>query len=111
MSYFAKLIGCRGLRVTYVPNGLPKRHAARILEIYGPHETDWLNTIRSIAVIADGKKWEFATGGTPQPFERVERYKKWKLSDRFTAEMLAEYLSSLGCVSSKKTFIAPTAQS
>ena len=44
VSYLARVIGCRGVRATLVPEGgdqLP----ARIFELYGPTETDCLNYV------------------------------------------------------------------
>lgn len=51
---------------------------------------------RSIAALNDGGRWVFEESGTRYPFERTERYEAKRKRDRFTAEMLADYLSHFG---------------
>ncbi len=96
MSYMAEQIGCRGVKAVYVPEGLVGRYPARILEMYAPHRTDWLNIVRTWAAIADGNNWTFETSGTIQPFERLEQYHKDPVSERFTPRMLELYLDRMG---------------
>ena len=64
-------------------------------ELFGPEKTDFLNYIRSISAANDGGRWRFATNGTPQPFEKLERYSVKKIADRLTPELLADYCKAL----------------
>ncbi len=113
-SYLAQQIGCRGLRVTVVPNTIRRhedtwqgRYGATVLEIYGPENTYFLNYIRAICALNDGGRWSFDTGGTPLPFEDLERYKARRIKDRFTPEMLHDYLIELGLHPFDENFYLP----
>lgn len=110
MSFLAEQIGCRGLRVVNVPNGIGKGggYGATILEIYGPkQEGQALNYIRSIAAANDGGRWVFELDGTPQPFEEPEKYKARLVRDRFTPEMLDRYLRALKISAFDESFYLP----
>ncbi len=112
ISYLAQRIGCRGLRVTAISDEREarrirgRRDAATILEIYEPHQTDWLNIGRSIAMVKD-ERWTFELGGTEQPFEEPENYAKTLIKDRFTLEMLDRYLRALGIGAFDESFYMP----
>ena len=47
---------------------------------------------RLIRIMKDGPRWDFFTMGTPLSFEKTENYKKRRIKDRFTEELLLEYL-------------------
>lgn len=107
VSYLARTIGCQGLRVTYVPDGsAPLRHPARLFELYGPDQTDWLNVVRSVGVLSD-KRWVFHAAGAVQPFEQTDRYTLKSVKDRFTPEMLDAYLKVLGVRAFHEDFYLP----
>jgi len=114
MAYLARLIGCRGLRIVAVPNtirgtGMAQtgRYGAVMLELYGPHDTDWLNYVRTIAAANDGGRWVFQQSGTPFPFEDIERYNARRVKDRFTFEMLQQYAQELGLAPFDESFYLP----
>jgi hypothetical protein len=99
MSYLAGQLKCRGIRVVAVPHTMREasrtakgRYGATILEVYG---TDG-KTVRSICAANDGGKWVFYQSGQPFLFERTERYKERRVKDRFTFELLDEYLRGIG---------------
>lgn len=94
LSYLALTIGCRVIRIVDTPEGSGSLGAS-VLEIYGPHDTDYLNYIRSIAAYNEGKKWRFETQGPPLPFEDLESYRRRRIRDRFTPDMLRQYVSAL----------------
>jgi hypothetical protein len=101
MSHLAKVLGCRGLRVVAVPDTITRRrdrgrYGATVLELYGPDDREFLNYIRSVAVVNDGGKWKFVEAGAPLAFEEPMRYKLRAVRDRFTPEMLERYLLALG---------------
>lgn len=102
MGYLARHMKTRGLAVTAIPHtaGSPGieggRYGAVSFEMVGPERTHFLNYIRSIAVVFNGRKWEFALGGEAQPFEDVDAYRARKATERFTFEMLDRYCRSLG---------------
>jgi len=99
MRYMARTLGCRSMRVGAVPHTLREnkgRYGIVVLEVYGPRQTDWLNRLRTIYVANDGGRWVFGQSGEPFPFEKVEQYQARRLRDRFTFDMLEEYLRHLG---------------
>jgi hypothetical protein len=46
--------------------------------------------------VNDGGRWKFGTNGEPLPFENLRQYETRRIQDRFTLEMLAQYLGSFG---------------
>jgi len=110
MRYMARTLGCRGLRVVAVPHTLRKdkgRYGAVMLEVYGPHQTDWLNYVRALGASNDGGRWVFDQSGEPFPFEKVEQYQTRRVRDRFTFDMLKEYLHHLGLSPFQEDFYLP----
>jgi hypothetical protein len=110
MSYMAEAISCRGLRVVAVPHTLRKRkgrYGAVMLEVYGPHPTAWINTVRAVSASDDGGHWVFDECGEPFPFEKVEQYRQRRVRDRFTFDMLREYLQHLGLSAFEESFYLP----
>lgn len=114
MSYLARRLGCRGMRVTAVPDtiegelkGAKGDYGAMVLEVYGPERTDFLNRQRSIGAVHDGDRWDFSAGGTPFPFEETERYRARRIRDRFTFDMLERYLRHLGLSPFEEEFYLP----
>ncbi len=115
MSYLAQQIGCRGLRVTAVPNTIRRhedkwqgRYGATVLEVYGPESIiNFSNCVRAISALNDGGRWSFDTVGIPLPFEDLERYKARRVRDRFTPELLRDYLAALGLRPFEEDFYWP----
>ncbi len=56
----------------------------------------FLNVQRSIFAANDGGRWKFGANGQPFDFEQLERYKARQIQDRFTPEMLDDYLQHFG---------------
>ncbi|HYH95037.1 hypothetical protein [Hyalangium sp.] len=110
MGYMARTLGCRGLRVVAVPHSLRKdqgRYGAVMLEVYGPHQTHWLNYLRTIYAANDGGRWVFGQSGEPFPFEKLEQYQARRVRDRFTFDMLKDYLRHLGLSPFEQDFYLP----
>jgi len=110
MGYMARTVGCRGLRVVAVPHTLRKdkgRYGAVMLEVYGPHQTHARNYLRTLYVANDGGRWVFGQSGEPFPFEKVEQYQSRRVRDRFTFDMLKQYLSHLGLAPFEQAFYLP----
>jgi hypothetical protein len=106
----AEALGCRGLRVVAVPHTYRKgkgRYGAVALSVYGPHQTDWLNFVRTVSALNDGGPWIFDQSGEPFPFERLEQYQARRVRDRFTFDMLREYLHHLGLSPFEEDFYLP----
>jgi hypothetical protein len=105
VSYLAEKIGCRGVRVSWVPNTIRRdlnaKHGWRgnygsvIFDVFGPKPNPILNYLRTVELVNDGGKWEFIANGKPFDFEQTERYKLPRKTDRFTPEMLENYLKNL----------------
>jgi hypothetical protein len=103
VGHLSKVLKCHGLLVNYTPDRSQKAgkdglqiYGAVTFTLYGPGETDWLNRIRHVGATTDVGGWEFAAEGEVQPYERTENYRKRKVADRFTAEMLESYCAALG---------------
>ncbi|XXF77959.1 hypothetical protein P2318_33645 [Myxococcaceae bacterium GXIMD 01537] len=110
MAYMARTLGCRGVRVVAVPHTLREdkgRHGAVMFEVYGPRSTDGRNSMRTLYAANDGGRWVFGQSGEPFPFEEPERYQARKVRDRFTLNMLAEYLRHLGLSPFAEDFYLP----
>jgi hypothetical protein len=103
VGHLPTVLKCRGLEVVCAPDR-SDRHAkdglqiwgAVVFTLYGSEKTDWLNRIRHVGVTKDVGGWEFAAGGEIQPYEQTENYRKRKVAERFTAEMLESYCAALG---------------
>ena len=114
MRHMARTLGCRGLRVVAVPNTIRRdkgRYGAVMLEVYGPHQTHWLNHVRTLYASNDGGRWVFGQSGEPFPFEQPERYQAKRVRDRFTFEMLKDYLHHLGLSPFEEDFYLPQGSS
>lgn len=63
---------------------------------------------RSIwSIRGDDGEWEFGTLGDVQPFERSEYYQRENVIDRFTVEILNEYLQALDIHAFDSDFYCP----
>ncbi|MFE8603033.1 hypothetical protein [Archangium violaceum] len=110
MRHMARTVGCRGMRVVAVPHTYRNgegRYGAVMLDVYGPHQTDWLNYIRALGASNDGGRWVFDQAGEPFPFEKLEQYQARRVRDRFTFDMLKEYLRHLGLSPFEEGFYLP----
>lgn len=110
MGYMAEALGCRGLRVVAVPHTLRKksgRYGAVILEVYGPRQATGRNDLRTLYAANDGGRWVFGQSGEPFPFEKAEQYKASRVRDRFTFDLLKEYLLHLGLSPFEEDFYLP----
>jgi len=111
MSYMARRLSIRCLRVVAVPHTLRGdrgRYGAVMLEVYGPEQPGKIsNTVRALAAANDGGRWVFEQSGEPFPFEQVEQYQARRVRDRFTFEMLKDYLRHLGLAPFEEDFYLP----
>jgi hypothetical protein len=82
-----------------------------MLTVYAPHQTHWLNCLRVVSASNDGGPWVFQQSGEPFPFEKLERYQARKVRDRFTFDMLKEYLQHLGLSPFDEHFYLPEGSS
>jgi len=99
VGYLARTKRWHGVVVTYIPDSAdasPERFGARQLELFGPVATDFLNYVRTISVVREGSRWRFDATGTVQDFEDEKAYRKRRVADRFTPEMLRDYATALG---------------
>lgn len=94
-SLAARELGVVALRATSTGPSTHGFHGT-ILEVFDPEAEDQLRCRRSIAAADDGGRWIFEQFGSPFEFERVSAYSLRRVRDRFTAEMLSDYLSALG---------------
>jgi hypothetical protein len=112
MSTMARRLSIRCLRVVAVPHTLGKHQGGRyggvMLGVYGPEQPGKIsNTVRALAAANDGGRWVFEQSGEPFPFEQVEQYQARRVRDRFTFEMLKDYLRNLGLAPFEEDFYMP----
>jgi hypothetical protein len=112
MSVMARRLSIRCLRVVAVPHTQRKnqgvRYGAVMLDVFGPKQPGKIhNYVRALEVANDGGHWVFEQEGEPFPFEQVERYQARRVRDRFTFEMLKDYLRHLGLAPFEEDFYLP----
>jgi hypothetical protein len=95
LGFLAERLGAQAVVVTSVPDS-PGRYGARQLELFAPIPTDFLNYVRTISVVREDSGWRFDADGTVQDFEDVGAYRRRRVVDRFTDDMLVEYAAALG---------------
>lgn len=97
MSYLARQMDVLAMRICCTPDRAA--YPATIWEVYAPEALGGdppLGCRRSIAVMNDGGRWIFEESGVRYPFEQVECYSARRKRDRFTGEMLRDYLRHFG---------------
>jgi len=111
MRSLARRLSIRCLRVVAVPHtlrGNQGRYGAVMLDVFGPEQPGKLhNYVRALGASNDGGRWVFDQEGEPFPFEQVERYQARRVRDRFTFEMLKDYLRHLGLAPFEEDFYMP----
>lgn len=97
MSCLAERMGVLAMRVCCTPDNAI--YPATIWELYAPESLGGRPPLfyrRSIAAANDGGRWVFEESGERFPFEQVERYSEHRKRDRFTRQMLRDYLTHFG---------------
>lgn len=99
VSHLARALGTHGVAIVSIPQdeyGQRVRWGARQFEMFGPIATDFVNFVRTISVVNEGGRWRFDANGTVQDFEDVTAYRRRRVADRLTNEMLEKYARALG---------------
>jgi hypothetical protein len=94
-SLAARELDCRAVRAVCVRDG-EDEFPARIMEVFGPDGSGPLLARRAITAANDGGEWVFETTGEPLPFERLDQYDRRRKTERFTSDLLYQYLRQLG---------------
>jgi hypothetical protein len=97
MSVLSKRLDTLAMRVCCSPPGA-KWHSV-IWEVYAPAELGGsapLGYRRTLAAANDGGRWVFEESGPRYPFEKPGQYQLPRKRDRFTRELLVEYLRQFG---------------
>jgi hypothetical protein len=110
LSYMAEKLSCEAVRATYDPGIRDTSDMAVIWELYGPHLVDFSNTVRAVFVADDGNGLIFSESGEVQPYEDVGKYSSRLKRDRFTPQMLDNYLRALGIEAFDENFYQPEGQ-
>lgn len=108
LSVAALELACQSVRVVAVPEIIgpdgPRRYGARIFELYGPENTEFLNYVRTISVANDGGRWRFDQSGTPLEFEDAKWFSPRTIRERFQEEHLALLLRRMGLNAFEESF-------
>jgi hypothetical protein len=97
MSYLARRMGVTAMRVCCTPESA--KYPATMWEVYAPDLLGGhppLGYRRALDASNDGGRWTFDEFGERYPFEQIERYSAPRKRDRFTREMLRDYLRHFG---------------
>jgi len=97
MSFLSRKLGVLAIRVCCTPPDA--KWPATIWDVYAPEKlggTPPLGYRRSICAMNDGGRWVFEESGARYPFEKIENYELPRKRDRFTRELLVQYLSEFG---------------
>ena len=78
-----------------------------MLTMYGQRQPGGHNSLRALSASNDGGRWVFDESGEPFAFEKPEHYKARRVRDRFTFELLKEYLGHLGLSPFQEDFYLP----
>lgn len=99
LSLAARELSCQAVRVVAVEDaavgGRHTRYGARMFELYGANQTDFLNYIRAISAANDGGRWRFDQAGTPLPGEDARWFAAKQVKQRFKEEHLEALLRTL----------------
>jgi hypothetical protein len=109
VSYLAQQLGCRGVAIG-CREGTGRRGASASFSLYGPERTEWLNVVRSVAAVEDDGRWEWSASGTAQPFEDLAAYRRRRVRDRLTPDLLASYCGAFGIRPFDESFYGTVAQ-
>ena len=95
MMQLSKALGACAMRVCKTP--VEATYQAVIWEVYDTADSgaDKFGYRRSITAANDGGGWVFEQSGTPFPFEDLERYTAARIRDRFTEDLLCQYLQEM----------------
>ncbi|GAA3565158.1 hypothetical protein GCM10022197_21120 [Microlunatus spumicola] len=101
VGFLARRLMVQGVVVLSIPDrkaspGVPDRFGGRQLELFAPIATDFLNYVRTVSVVRDQTRWRFDANGTVQDFEDEDAYRRRKVADRFSPELLVAYAAALG---------------
>ncbi|TVP79167.1 MAG: hypothetical protein EA353_06815 [Puniceicoccaceae bacterium] len=92
VMHASNVLSCGGVRVVADP-GLGQCHYACIFETFGPLQPkQHLNYLRTIALTHDGEHWSFDQSGAPYEFEDVVQYGRRMKRERFSFDLLDQYL-------------------
>ncbi|GHT41970.1 hypothetical protein FACS189443_4430 [Planctomycetales bacterium] len=103
-SRFAYALNCRGLEVTLIEDtydrkkNLGEHGCVRLRIIRDAKRARLIDDEERLLYVAknDGGKWIFHSSGEPLSFEKTEYYSNPKIRDRFTSQILDEYLKAMG---------------
>ena len=89
-------LGCCSVRAVSLP-AVPGRYGATIMEVYdaAAAEAEFFAR-RVIYAVDDGGHWRFGESGERFTFEDADAYRRPRIRDRFTPDMLEQYLENLG---------------
>jgi hypothetical protein len=114
IAVLSNKLHCRGFYLNVVPHSRRRvngkwrgRYGIVNLTVYDTEKLALLEPSRVIRVMKDDDGWEFFSSGEPFPFEETERYQKPHHEDRFTVEMLSNYLQHLGLFPFDEAFYLP----
>jgi hypothetical protein len=88
-------MGVSAVIATHQPK-VPVGHASTQFELFGPDGDPPLMYVRTLAAHAEDGRWSWLESGTPQEYERTERYTERLKRKRLGRPLLLEYLSALG---------------
>jgi hypothetical protein len=118
VSYLSKLLKTNAIVFKMVPDTMGDRSPGKRgiwgaygFSLYGPSAANHLGLLRSVALSNDVDGWIFEAAGSPQPFEKLEAYKKRRKVERVDIQLLADYARAMGIELLDEKFYGPRAVS
>jgi hypothetical protein len=108
MSHLTALLGVESMRVCATPPAAV--HPACIWEVYAPVSRGGVPPLlyrRAISVASEDGRWSFNASGEPFPFEDLAAYSVRHKHDRFTPELLGQYLAHFDLFPFEDDFFSP----
>jgi hypothetical protein len=101
ISYPARKLGCRGLLITCIEDTFDTKTGNGVyggveFEIFSENSVALYESDRNVAALHDTSGWVFQQAGTPKEFEDTAAYKRRRVRDRLTDDLLESYCAALG---------------
>lgn len=110
VAHLTRTIGCRGINMMAIPVAIDERAGnwrTLGIQVFGPKPNSISNMERVIGIVRDNNRLSLVSNGTPFPFERLDQYQEKRVKDRFTQELLEQYMAEFGLFPFDESFYLP----
>lgn len=111
VAHLARRLGCRGINMMSVPVAIDERAGnwrTLGIQVFGPQKPNIISNMeRVIGIVRDNNRLRLVSNGTPFPFERLDQYQAKRVKDRFTQDLLEQYMAEFGLFPFDESFYMP----